>query len=169
MNLVKTEFCTCDCVNWFFISEHNCKARTHTCTGMRLMQCMWLIQYFFAWTDTDTHTFWTGNSFADGVALLHTHLTMHFRNTKSVMLVGLNALTAWFPGSIHSDFDGAVVGGYLWWSGEHGDGQSEALSCSTETSSWYYNRLHLSACEWPFLIVAKTIFSQFLIYISLYI
>ena len=40
-------------------------------------------------------------------------------------------LTARFPGSVHGDFDGAVVGGHLWRSGENGDGQSEALSCST--------------------------------------
>lgn len=39
-------------------------------------------------------------------------------------------LTAWFPGSIHGDFDGAVVGGHLRRSGEHGDCQSEAFSCS---------------------------------------
>lgn len=45
----------------------------------------------------------------------------------------LRELTARFPGSVHGDFDGAVVGGHLRGSGEHGDGQSEALSCSKAT------------------------------------
>lgn len=51
----------------------------------------------------------------------------------------MRGLTARFPGSIHGDFDGAVVGGHLWRSGEHGDGQSEALSCSKTHFLWDLN------------------------------
>ena len=45
----------------------------------------------------------------------------------------VRVLTARFSGSIHCDFDGAVVSGDLRRAGEHRDGQSEALSCSTAT------------------------------------
>lgn len=56
---------------------------------------------------------------------------MHFTRALLRTCVCVRALTARLPGSIHGDFDGAVVGGHLWGSGEHGDGQSEALSCRT--------------------------------------
>ena len=38
-------------------------------------------------------------------------------------------LTAWFPGPVHGDFDGAVVSGHLGWARENGYGQGETLSC----------------------------------------
>lgn len=47
--------------------------------------------------------------------------------------VRVHVLTARLSGSVHGDFDGAVVGGHLRRSGEHGDGQGEALPCSTAT------------------------------------
>lgn len=45
--------------------------------------------------------------------------------------VQVRLLTAWFPRAVHGHFDSPVVGGYLGRSGEHGDGQGEALSPST--------------------------------------
>lgn len=39
------------------------------------------------------------------------------------------ALTSGFPGSIHGDLDGSVVGGHLGRVGEHGD-------CERETLPW---------------------------------
>lgn len=44
-------------------------------------------------------------------------------------------LTAWLSGSVHGDFDGAVVGGDLRRPREHGDGQREALPCSAQIGS----------------------------------
>ena len=41
---------------------------------------------------------------------------------------GKRVLTAWFPWSVHGDFDGTVVSGYLRWAGEHCNGQGEALA-----------------------------------------
>lgn len=42
---------------------------------------------------------------------------------------GSVVLTSGFPGSIHSDLDGSVVGGHLGRVGEHGD-------CERETLPW---------------------------------
>lgn len=86
--------------------------------------------------------------------------SMHFSNNASVsgsLCACACALTAWFAGSVHGHFDGAVVRGHLRRSSEHGDGQSEALSCSTATKSrsWV---LFILLCKRPFRIICKTYF-----------
>lgn len=86
--------------------------------------------------------------------------SMHFSNNASVsgsLCACACALTAWFAGSVHGHFDGAVVRGHLRRSSEHGDGQSEALSCSTATKSrsWV---LFILLCKRPFRMICKTYF-----------
>lgn len=43
-----------------------------------------------------------------------------------------DALTPWLSRTVHCDFNGSLVRGHLRRVGEHGDGQSETLSCRGE-------------------------------------